>query len=69
MNSETKNLLMEAAAEIRELQRRNELLGAKLEGVEMMAMAVASDSGTRGGQPMKECVAFKIERHLSEQES
>lgn len=59
-------LLREAAEEIRWLQRRNELLGAKLEGVEMMAMAVASENHRGPGMQMKECVASKIDRYLSE---
>ena len=62
--SELHSLLIEAAVEIRSLQHANELLAAKLEGVEMMAMAISSERPRGPGTPMKECVAGKIDRYL-----
>lgn len=64
--TEQDQLLREAAEEIHRLQQQNELLNAKLEGVEMMAMAVASERHRGPGMPMTECVSSKIYRYLSE---
>lgn len=63
-----KALLQEAANDITFLRRENELLNAKLEGVEMMAMAVRAELPTHTGIPMKECVVSKIKAFLAKKE-
>lgn len=58
-------LLQRAAEEIKSLRRSNELQGAVLHGVEMMAMAVSARPATPSIQMTAgECVVNLIERHL-----
>lgn len=64
MDDKTMSLLNEARGEIVDLRRQNELLSARLEGAEMVAMAVASVAPPRPPQGMKECVVHKIDRHI-----
>lgn len=58
------NLLREAVEDIEYLRKQNELMAAKLEGVEIMAMAVGSERPRRQGTPMKECIIQKIKQFL-----
>lgn len=64
MNKAAEMLLREALADIEDLRRQNELMAAKLEGVEMMAMAVSSRLPSGPSTGMKECVVHKIRRYL-----
>jgi len=66
---EHQELLKEAVSEIKWLRNQNELLAAKLEGVEMMAMAVTSEQHRGPSAPMKECMVYKIERYFLSQEA
>ena len=63
---EHEKLLRDAAEEVLRLNRRIELLEAKLSGVEIMATAVASRQPDQCGQPMAECISSRILRYLDE---
>ena len=56
-------LLREALAELRDLRRRNELLGAKVEVMDLFACVLFSQPANRGGG-MSPDVAWKIEQAL-----
>lgn len=57
-----KNLLLEAEAEIRELRRQNEILGAKVEVMNLFATVLHTQPAGYGPMGASECVASKLRR-------
>lgn len=63
MDQDTKNLLAQAAAEIRQLRRVNEILGAKVEMIELFSCVLRSRPAGQS-QAMAEDIAWRIDRHI-----
>ncbi len=60
-----KNLLKEAAYEIRDLRRRNEILSAKVEVMDLFAMVLNTEPARRG-QGMSSDVAWQLDKAATE---
>ena len=63
-----RELMQWCVSEIERLRRLNEIQAAKLEGVEMMAMAVASERHHGPGIPMQEDLLYRIKNILKAEE-
>lgn len=58
-------LSKEAVARIKWLEEQNQLLSAKIEGVELMALAITSNPKTFSSLPQTECIIHKINCFLN----
>lgn len=61
LNKSDTNTLLQAVSEIRELRRRNEILTAKVEVMDLFALVLHTSPAFRG-MGMSEDIAWKIER-------
>lgn len=63
LDPETERLLRMAALEIKQLRRANEVLGAKVEMIDLFAMVLHTKPAYQGGG-MSEDIVWAIERKL-----
>lgn len=63
MNQETKQLLTDAANEIRDLRRQNERLSIRVNAIDDM-LQLLNSTPPKSSQGFSEDIAWKIDKHL-----
>lgn len=66
MDRELENLLLQSKHEITNLRKENEVMRARLEGIDIAMQLLYAAPPTKGGVGMGEDLAWKIDKYITE---